>query len=173
MTALSITLVKVSYNDTVCSLQKSSGRWSFKPVYKLDFGEYVSAEYHGAGLNFARDHGFIEMESLIALVVLFSASEFPDIAADYRFSKFIYDKKSGRTYCLPFYEDCGYAGFENDLDGGIPFFPLHHNDGKACQLVDAAVFIEMAQKCSSAKMKQVASSLTEESNPVLIEVTLK
>lgn len=166
-------IVKVSYNDTVCRLEDTAGRWSFKPVYKLDFGEYASGEYAGAGLTIARDKGFLETESLIALEVLFPAVEFMEIASYYRFSRFVYDKKSEKTHCLPFYEDCGYAGFENDIDGGIPFFPLHHKDGKAYQLADASVFIEMARKCSSEKMKQMAATLTEESNPVLIEVTLK
>ena len=41
------------------------------------------------------------------------------------------------------------------------------------ELVDAISFIEQAQKSKSAKMKRIAASLTEESNPVLIEVTLK
>ena len=166
-------IVKVSYNDTVCRLENSAGRWRFNPVYKLDFGEYASDEYAGAQINAFRDDGFIETEQFISLIVLFTKCEFPEIDANYTFSRFIFDKKTGKTYCLPFYEECGYAGFENDIDGGIPFFPLHHKDGKAYQLVDAAIFIEMAEKCSSEKMKQVASTLTEESNPVLIEVTLK
>ncbi len=172
-------IVKVSSsNDTICSLESSVGRWSFKPVYKLDFGEYAPGDYIGAKLFLAQSGGFTETEQFISMIVLFPFtgfpdSQFPQIGADYRFSRFIFDKKSGKTYCLPFYEDCGYSGFENDIDGGIPFFPLHHKDGKVYQLVDAAVFIEMAEKCSSEKMKQVASTLTEESNPVLIEVTLK
>lgn len=166
-------IVKVSYNDTVCRLENSAGRWRFNPVYKLDFGKYASDEFAGAKLDSFRDIGLIETEQFIALIVLFTKCEFPEIDSNYTFSRFVYDKKSGKTHCLPFYEECGYAGFENDIDGGIPFFPLHHKDGKAYQLVDAAVFIEMAQRCSSERMKQVASALTEESNPVLIEVTLK
>ena len=166
-------IVKISYNDTVCRLENSAGRWCFKPIYKLDFGKYASDEFAGAQMTPTRDERFIETEQFISLIVLFTKCEFPEIDANYTFSRFIFDKKSEKTYCLPFYEDCGYAGFENDIDGGIPFFPLHHKDGKAYQLVDASVFIEMAQKCSSEKMKQVASTLTEESNPVLIEVTLK
>ena len=166
-------IVKVSYTDTVYRVDRSENGWCFNPIYKLDFGKYASDEYAGAGLSFARDDGFIETESLVTLIVLFTYSEYPDIDEKYTYSRFIFDKKSGKTDCLPFYEECGYAGFENDIDGGIPFFPLHHKDGKAYQLVDASVFIEMARKCNSEKMKQVAATLTEESNPVLIEVTLK
>ena len=172
-------VVKVSYNnDTVCRLEGIVGKWSFKPLYELDFGEYDNGGYVGAQLFLAQSGGFTEAGRFISMIVLFPFtgfpdSEFPQIGNNYRYSRFIFDKKSEKTYCLPFYEDCGYAGFENDIDGGIPFFPLHHKDGKAYQLVDASVFIEMAQKCSSEKMKQVAATLTEESNPVLIEVTLK
>ena len=41
------------------------------------------------------------------------------------------------------------------------------------ELMDAIRFIEQAQKSKSNKMKRVAASLTEDSNPILIEVVLK
>jgi hypothetical protein len=41
------------------------------------------------------------------------------------------------------------------------------------QLIEAIDFIEMAEKSTSARMKEVASQLTEDSNPVVVEVTLK
>ena len=64
-------------------------------------------------------------------------------------------------------------GFKNDLDGGAPFLPSVVKDGKMYQLVNAIDFIEMAEKSTSARMKEVAAQLTEESNPVVVEVTLK
>jgi hypothetical protein len=67
----------------------------------------------------------------------------------------------------------GNDGFLNDLDGGMPFLPSYIKDGKMYQLVDASVFIEMAGICSSARMKEVAAKLTEESNPVVVVVTMK
>ena len=41
------------------------------------------------------------------------------------------------------------------------------------QIIDAFDFIEMAEKSTSARMKEIAAQLTEESNPVVVEVTLK
>lgn len=41
------------------------------------------------------------------------------------------------------------------------------------QIIDAITFMDLASKCNSLKMKEVATKLTEESNPVLVEVTLK
>ena len=41
------------------------------------------------------------------------------------------------------------------------------------RLVDAEEFIELAAKSSSDKMKSVAENLNDESNPVLVIVTLK
>lgn len=47
------------------------------------------------------------------------------------------------------------------------------NDGKMYRLVDAVDFIEFAQMVNSTRMKEVASELTDDSNPVLVVVTLK
>ncbi len=47
------------------------------------------------------------------------------------------------------------------------------NDGKMYRLVDAVDFIEFAQMVNSTRMKEVASKLTDDSNPVLVVVTLK
>ena len=65
------------------------------------------------------------------------------------------------------------AGFINDIDGGMPFWPQRIRENKMYSFVDAGKFIDMSKRCNSAKMKEVASILTYESNPVLIEVTLK
>lgn len=46
-------------------------------------------------------------------------------------------------------------------------------DGKMYRLVDAVDFIEFAQMGNSARMKEVASKLTDDSNPVLVVVSLK
>ena len=69
--------------------------------------------------------------------------------------------------------DTNLAGFTNDLDGGMPFYPIYIKDGKMYQMLDAIDFIEYAEVSNSAKMKEVAATLTEESNPVLVVVTLK
>jgi len=55
----------------------------------------------------------------------------------------------------------------------MPFYPIYIKDGKMYQMLDAIDFIEYAEVSNSAKMKEVAATLTEESNPVLVVVTLK
>lgn len=65
-------------------------------------------------------------------------------------------------------------GFVNDLDGtGETFWPLKIEGNKMYQIVSADLFIEAAAKSNSQKMKQVAATLTEESNPVIVVATLK
>ena len=66
-----------------------------------------------------------------------------------------------------------FEGFKNDLDGGIPFWPVYASEGKMYQMLDATDFISYAEKSNSLKMKETAAKLTEESNPVLIVATLK
>jgi hypothetical protein len=86
---------------------------------------------------------------------------------------FVYDKISGKASKLPYYEEYGRYGFKNDIDGGMPFWPEVVRGGKMYQYIDAATFIEAAEKSNSPKMKEVAATLTEESNPVVVEVELK
>ena len=74
---------------------------------------------------------------------------------------------------VDYQEEFGMAGFINDIDGGMPFWPQQLKGNKMFSFVDAGTFIEMSKKCNSPKMKEVARKLTEESNPVLVEVTLK
>ena len=71
-----------------------------------------------------------------------------------------------------FFTDGG-GSFFNDLDGGLPFWPIHIHNNKMYMACDAGKFIELSQKYNSQKMKEVASRINEDSNPVLIEVVLK
>ena len=64
-------------------------------------------------------------------------------------------------------------GMKNDIDNGAPFLPRSIVGNKMYQIIDAITFMDLASKCNSLKMKEVATKLTEESNPVLVEVTLK
>ena len=64
-------------------------------------------------------------------------------------------------------------GFTNDLDGGGTFSPMFVTDDKMYEIVDAIAFMERAEASGSAGMKQIAAQLTENSNPVIVEVTLK
>ncbi len=88
-------------------------------------------------------------------------------------SHFLYDKLSKKTILLKDSEDIGCGAFTNDIDGGMPFWPSKQIGNKLYQFVDAGIFIEMSKKYNSPRMKEIAATLTDESNPVLIEATLK
>ena len=85
----------------------------------------------------------------------------------------VYDMKTGNIRCVEKNQQMDIIGLENDLDGGAPFYPDKVVGKKMYQIMDAITFLEAAQKSTSAKMKEVAASLTEDSNPVIIEVTLR
>ncbi|MBR5855933.1 MAG: 6-bladed beta-propeller [Bacteroidales bacterium] len=89
------------------------------------------------------------------------------------FSQFIYDKHSRKTRMIKHSEEIHSGYFYNDIDGGMPFWPTKHIGNKLYQFVDAGTFIEMSKKYNSPRMKEIAATLTEESNPVIIEATLK
>ena len=87
--------------------------------------------------------------------------------------KFIYDKINKETKRIAKFENSNYQGFTNDIDNGIPFWPVAVTKEKMYSFISADIFIEEAAKSNSQKMKQVAATLTEDSNPVIVVATLK
>ena len=86
---------------------------------------------------------------------------------------FVYDKNTESTKLIKQSYSQEVSGFTNDVDGGMPFWPSKQIGNKLYQFVDAGTFIDMSEKYNSARMKEIAATLTEESNPVIIEATLK
>jgi len=70
---------------------------------------------------------------------------------------------------IPFY------GFENDLDGGLPFWPLQMiSDKEMMAVYTAEELLELdVSKITNEKLKNVLNSINEESNPIVAIVTLK
>ena len=158
-------------NDLIYDFNVSD--WKLNAQYKIDLGKYGLSE-NMIGAKVLNDNkGVIESERFILMKVTFSSIDFPEYDRNYIISYFIYDKKERTTTCLKYNIEDSEANFKNDIDGGINFYPTYIKDGKMYQLVNAIDFIEMAEKSTSARMKEVASQLTEESNPVVVEVTLK
>ena len=87
--------------------------------------------------------------------------------------KFLYDKTNGTARKIRKFEGSNYQGFTNDIDNGIPFWPVAVTSDKMYSFMSADVFIKEAEKSNSQKMKDVAATLTEESNPVIVVATLK
>ena len=97
--------------DTIYTLDLKSGRYpKMKPLYKVDYGNYGRTDYLGASLAI-RSHSLIETQSMVMLEVMFPYWRYPDIDHKYRWSCFVYDKNSARTYHLQYDETYGFAGF--------------------------------------------------------------
>ena len=159
-----------SCKDSIYSLNPING--ALELLYFVDYGEYATKKYVGAQL-YKPQEGYFNTDAFIAMKVLYTASSFPDLDKNYIWSNVIYDKSTHETVTLKYNADYNMAGFTNDLDGGMPFYPTYVKDGKMYQLFDAIDFVEYASISSSAKMKEVAATLTDESNPVMVIVTLK
>lgn len=85
----------------------------------------------------------------------------------------IYDKLNKKTYIPEKGADNKPVTFINDLENGMPFIPGYINNDHMYALVDAITFIDFAEESGSEKMKQIAAGLTEESNHIVVKVTLK
>ena len=88
-------------------------------------------------------------------------------------SSILYNKKSGKSYLLKKIENMKGPSFVNDLDSGAPFWPAQSYGNKMYMFLDAGKFIDQSEEFNSPRMKEIAATLTEESNPVMIVVTLK
>ncbi len=88
-------------------------------------------------------------------------------------TRLIYNKSTGKSAIPQYYKKYEMAGLQNDLDGGIPFWPDFAHEKKLYQFIDAGKFIELSKTSNSNKMKEIAATLTDESNPIVIEATLK
>lgn len=147
------------------------------PSHILDFGKYrngLTKDDWESNKILVSNKGFEESEHFIMFRITLGASNIlpEQNGADYRTLSIIYDKNKKTTYALKYNKKLGITGFGNDLDNGMPFRPTKILGNKMYQFVNADQFISMAAQTSSAKMKEIAAKLTEESNPVLVTVTI-
>lgn len=145
----------------------------------LDFGEYKKGKvlrgykYKNVRLLVARD--IMETNNFIILEILFPAYSNEGIEQHRIIDKILYDKRNKKSLLLRYYDslDLKAEGFNNNLDGGAPFLPSHMIGNRMFQFIDAAKFIDLAGKCRSAQMKEVAARLDPSSNPVMVIAKLK
>ena len=167
--------------DTVFSVNCSSDSLKVEPLYSLDFGRYrknsAMSDFYLGGVNLQEPREFFgnysETGDYLFFCVLFAYSKYPNIPQPQLFVPIVYNKVNGKTYSLKFNKKFNVNGFLNDLDGGMPFWPQSCIGNCLYRFVEASDFIEMASKSTSSKMKEVAATITEESNPILVKVTLK
>lgn len=116
---------------------------------------------------------YVETDRFVKFNALRTAFAFPYLDEHDKVAEVIYDKQTKRACSIKVDYNQPFEGLKNDLDGGIPFWPVYASEGRMYQMLDAEDFISYAEKSNSPKMKEAAAKLTEESNPVLIVATLK
>ena len=148
--------------------------------YRIDWGDYIKTTLLNDASNL-RMPGFsrtLNTKNLYSPNLIFFDYTLPlkfdpTLTHKERFTGVIYDKIKGETISPKYDRYYESFGLTNDIDDGAPFWPIFVTKKKMYQLIEAIDFIEMAEKSTSARMKDVAAQLTEESNPVVVEVTLK
>jgi hypothetical protein len=142
-------------------------------AFVIDYGQYrvpdgimtnsSAGSKHISPLSFieSNDYIFMNMSTRATINGTFTAN-------------FLHDKRKMQTRVL--YDNIGQRkGFKNDIDGGTEFWPQSTFGGKT--LISSVSAISMMEyqydDTASAKIKKVASELTENSNPIITIVELK
>ena len=162
-------------NDTLVRMYRENNTDTIKCLNPNNFEPFSYYLLKGVEEGvFMHKLSFMEKDDLIFMDVMKNAKFFPNLGEnDQRRFPLIYDKAKSTTRAFAPDPEYGIAGFVNDLDGGIPFWPTYISGNRMFRLIDADEFIESAAQCKSDRMKEIAATLTEESNPVLVVVTLK
>ena len=147
-----------------------------RPRYVVEYGKYKlnRNESNFDECVYINSKKIFETGKYLFFNLMTNANQFKfKEGSNTKMAPFVYDKEEGTVYGIPFQMQIGKYGMENNIDGGMPFLPGAHSNGKLYQIVSAIDFIDAAEMSNSAEMKKVAANLTEESNPVLIAATLK
>lgn len=155
----------IQSNDTLYTIDKE--RLQKSPEAIFDYGKYQDSQ------SPKRVTFLLETPSFLMTKVLFKKDLFkPDNG--YLMPPFIYDYATGKTRILTYNEKFDKNGFVNDINNdALLFMPELCRGNKMYELIDAIDFIDMAEGSSSPKIKAIAATITEESNPVLVIGTLK
>ena len=159
--------------DTIYRYDRNLNR-SF--AYQIDCGKYDYLYKTNDMFNMIQFAigCLIDSQNYLIMGVTLPKNEFAHLRNDNAESfRLIYEKSTGKTYFPKVGPQYKVAGFKNDLDNGPAFSPKYLVGNKMYSFIDAIDFIESAEFSGSEQMKEVASKLTEDSNPVLVEVTLK
>lgn len=173
-----------TYNDTLSYISRLADtlygydlNFNKYPRFIVDAGKYKlkkdmsnleeSAILHGTRI-------FENNRLLICQMIMRHSDRVKFNPSGSRIGTIVFDKLKSQTLLLPCaVEDKFRGSFENDLDNGAPFCVMATCGNKMYQFISALDFISLADKYNSPKMKEVAAGLNDESNPVLVAVTLK
>ena len=169
-----------SSRDTIFNLS-SSNNISLAYTLKLGKYEYLTEFTHRRTRDYFYEPalgGILESDNFILLKGVLPENELPQIYTKDNYDKhcssyILYDKKEYKTYALKKPEKYDYVGFVDDINNGMPFCPLCIAGNKMYQFIEADDFIELAERHNVPRMKEIAATLTDESNPVMVVATLK
>ena len=158
-------------NDTILTYSDTFKKSSSYVTY---FGKYKK-DSENASIKSIKliPKSFKESEDAIFLKFVAPLNQFNYLNPHNRRRFGIYHKRENFFIPLHYNTDFQSFGLKNDLDSGMPFWPDLITEMKMYQIIDAMTFIQMSQLSGSSKMKEIASQLTENSNPVIIVVTIK
>lgn len=173
-----------TYNDTFSYVSQLSDtlygydlNYNKHPRFAVNIGKYKLKKDRSNLEDCAYLHGTRIYENnrlLICQILMRHGDRVKFNPSGSRIGTIVYDKLKSKTLILPCTDVDDFRGsFENDLDNGSPFRVMMTNGNKMYQIISALDFITLADKYNSPKMKQLAATLNEESNPVLVTVTLK
>ena len=147
--------------------------------YAFDYGKYNPKEVLIDNPVGMRIYDVFETDAFLQLTLMGNKNSLQQIYRTGNNDKFLsggfllLDKQSNQLKAMPYNYSYSSHGFINDIDGGMPFLPNYNAGNKMYQMISAEKFIQYAQIGTSEKMKEIAATLTEESNPVLVVATLK
>ena len=165
-------------NDTLFMFGE---KFKLEPVFKMEYGKIGVAnktdDYENKITLCANDFGGLKkLGNNFLIPFTANAMDYPE-GMPYFSSKnegsIIFDSESGKTRIFSYNPTVDMAGFVNDLDNGLPFYPSLIQNGKMYQCIDAIQLLEKVEYVDSKALKEIVATMGEESNPVIIEVTLK
>lgn len=161
-----------STNDTVFCFNAAFEK---QPSYIKKFGRYNLLPDGSNRERSVTILGSVIQETSGALFfqLMINENKFSYSRPGSQFLEAIYDKKNGTVSGIAYDPEFKAIGLKNDIDGGAPFWPSQVTGTKMYQMISALKFIEMSKTGNSAKMKEIAARLTENSNPVLVVATVK
>ena len=148
--------------DTISGFKPSNTVPDIRYIIKMGKFNNEKDEYGSPLIKFVSS---FTRESNKYLFMTFNLGKYKPALNKELLAKVLFNKETTQTTVL-------INSLENDIDGGPSFWPQHiSRDGKMVSVISAIDFIDAARESQSQKMKKVAATLTQESNPVVMVVT--
>ena len=159
-----------AFQDTIFTYNANLDR---QVKFIVDYGRYKMTPKSTEENQFIVFTDILENDRIALLIAKTHRCDFPFMRKSNKQIYLLYDKIKGTSRVLPLDKNKKWFSFNNDIDGGMPFHPQMINGNKMIQFINAIDFISMSETCSSAKVKEIAATLTEDSNPVMVVAMLK